>query len=502
MRRFKTLTKRTRDLLAGGEQAHVEFKTEVPSSIAEQAAAGANYVALNPEVEVHTILLGVAEERLENGVTRGKPVGCLDDSSRVEDLDQLRLRVEQKIRDAVVPPPHVTISEEMTGTSTPILVVEVRPASPPHRVGPKYVVRGTAGVQALTQHDALAIFRAARTQAWIDEVGASTPLMNALQALQSGYEDIAFRVSDAFLGDRGDGDELRDLERHLEESDRWKSRAALEVQEALDEVRNELYALDDVKDRVGELADAALLTPEQVRWKLRESRERLWLQLNHHAGLDPAFEKEVAVVVRLVHDYLSVEPRVDQYAENHAELGGYSILFPEHSEIPAHRELSCSFVSAVLARASGVPSRFSPDWIHQGVKARADIAEEVSSMIKHPTRTRTWRPRKPLAREVAIIEVNSEGASALALDPRAVRVSANLSVWETSEGEFRLAWKDGVQTVPVIYQPRWGRDSRRRPGKSTTVVSKQFRLAAENVGGVVHLLDGSGQVLGGHHASP
>jgi predicted HTH transcriptional regulator len=146
-RRFKTLRVGTQHLLEQGEQLNIEFKSEVPSNIANQAAAGANLVALDPSLEVYTILIGVEEEEMRNGARRGRVVGCRDADGNPLNLDQLRLQISQMIRDRVIPPPQLAIYEENTGTPRPILVLEIRPNEPPHRVADKYQVRGVGGLQ-------------------------------------------------------------------------------------------------------------------------------------------------------------------------------------------------------------------------------------------------------------------------------------------------------------------------------------------------------------------
>jgi hypothetical protein len=499
--RFQSLRRKTKGLLEGGEQPHVEFKRTVPSSIANQAAAGANFVALNPSVDVHTILLGVEEETLPNGTTRGRAVGCLEPGGRVQDLDQLRLQVEQKIRDAVVPPPQVTIFEEKVASMTPILVVEIRPTDPPHRVADRYQVRGAAGIQALTQHDAQLLFRNKRTQAWIDELESSNPLLAVLQTLQRNYEDLAYRVSDAALA--FEGESVDDLERLLSDVDRSIDAVherLSTLQSDVDTVRSELDTLSDpIASIEGRTDELVTLSPERIWHELRDRREMRWLRVNHHAALGDYADEDLALIELMVREHFGAEPDVSDYAANLAELQGFALDFSADEEKRSHLEVVAGFVSAAIARAQGVPGRFSADWIAEGIASRRDLDSMVENVAQGRRRRRA--PAKPIEREIGILDISTEGAQALADHRRATTASDSAAIiWRTDQGAIMAARSVDGRTVPLMYRPTWGSDLARRGKPRTRQLGTEFRNTVEAFAGRLTRIEGPGLILGGRAA--
>ena len=488
IRRFRSLRRRTRDLLAGGEQSHVEYKTSVPSTIANQAAAGANLVALNPSIEVYTILLGVEEQMLPNGATRGRVVGCLTTGGPIQDLDRLRLQVEQKIRDAVVPPPRVTITEENVGSPTPILVVEIRPSDPPHRVGDRYQVRGVAGLQPLTQHDAELIFRNKRTGAWIDELENSNPLLAALSSLQESYADLAFRVSDTATT-------------YEDESPFEAVHAVIErLNEIQDDIGNVQSDIDRLVDSVSDIDartdELVSLSAEGLWHELRKRREMYWHQVNHYAAFGDYADEDLTLIERMIHEHFGAEPAVAEYPANLAESHGYDLTFPVESQSRAHLEVLARFVSAGIARAQGVPGRFSTDWIAQGIASRTEL-QFIRDEVTDGSPVRRRRPRKPVQREIGILQLSPEGAQALA-DHRLASTSRDSAaiIWRTDQGAITAARRPKGWTMPIMYRPTWGSDAARRRSPRTGAVGTEFRKVVNGFGGRLMLIDGPGAVLG------
>ena len=165
-RRSDSLRDSTLELLQAGEQPHIEFKSGVVvGAVAKQVAAGANFVAFQPAVAVHTILYGVSEEDVNGtGATTGSIVGLNSERDSPADLDALQLQIEQAIHAKVRPQPEITIYQENVA-ATPILVVEVRPTSAPHIIDERWLIRGVGGVRAMTQAEALQIFKNQRLAA-------------------------------------------------------------------------------------------------------------------------------------------------------------------------------------------------------------------------------------------------------------------------------------------------------------------------------------------------
>lgn len=474
-------------MLAAGEQAHVEFKSRVPSSIAQQAAAGANYVALNPAVDVHTILIGVEEEALANGARRGRAVGCRDEAGQPEDLDQLRLKIEQKIRDSVVPPPNIKIFEEGTATPAPILVVEVRPTDPPHRVGDRYQIRGTAGLTPLTQHDALQLFRNQRTRAWIDELEPGNPLVTVLTALQSGYEDLAFQLSD--LSHSREAGEGRD----------WIGEALDGAMREFSDIRTTLERIEEssshAEHRSGEILAHLDHSAEKVWYDLRNRRETRWLGLQRRVA-DSGYPKDYLRTITLfVRQHLSEEPALTDYARNLAELHGYDLTFRIEvgGDLDDGAEAVAEFVSAAVCRAEGVPRRFSPDWITEGAEMQRRMSDPSRWLS---TGRKQRKPRTAFPREIAILTLSDEGKQALADHAWAVTAPADLAIrWETDQGVLRCGRTTAGQTVAAIYQPRWGVEGVRPDLPRTSNLFAQITRLIRQYEGAVLPIEGAGKIF-------
>lgn len=107
---FRNITAATRSLLEGQEGRSVDFKLDPRAVEAEDIVAFANAGG-------GTILAGVAEDRSENGMQRGRVEGCdIDDTTR-----QTVLGKASSCRPAV----DVHIQAENTSSSRPILRIDI-----------------------------------------------------------------------------------------------------------------------------------------------------------------------------------------------------------------------------------------------------------------------------------------------------------------------------------------------------------------------------------------
>ncbi|MBC9822743.1 hypothetical protein [Terrabacter sp. MAHUQ-38] len=491
-RRFKSVRASTRALLASGEQLNIEFKSEVPKNIANHAAAGANLVALDPNVDVYTVLVGVTEELTSNGTTRGLITGCVAKDGTPEDLDALRLRIEQMIRDSVVPPPQVRIFEENTSTTKPILVIEVTPTNPPHRVAEKYQVRGSAGLTALTQHDALSIFRSERTKAWIDELESSAPLLNVLQALHEELRDLSFRVSDVALGEEGlDQDDLQSGITTLEEA---LSSVEHGVHDAIRDVKEELSFLQsDVTDMANEPAPE---TAESVWWAVRQQREMTWLRLNTRAAFDGLSPSQADAIERVVREHLATEPDLTDFAGNLAELQAYRGLVS--AELPDDLVPACRLVEAAIARAESVPRQFSADWIEEGLADRAAWKlklEKIQAATANSLRPPRLR-KGSYAREVGVMQLDPDGVKAIASHEFATTThDSAATLWRSDEGALKFAAPATGSSVPVVYQGTWGSDTARLGRPKTSAMARALRKIFAQHGHSSVLFEGPGRVV-------
>eukprot|EP01155_Anaeramoeba_flamelloides_P029288 Anaeramoba_flamelloidesa849851_7.p2 GENE.a849851_7~~a849851_7.p2 ORF type:complete len:129 (+),score=22.96 a849851_7:54-440(+) len=110
-REYRRLSRRTKYLLSLPEGLNVDFKREV------QAVKSSDLVAFANTPQGGTLLIGIDEYTSDNGVQRGRVVGCDVD-------DKARLTLVNKST-GCIPNVEVQIFTENLAASTPILRVEI-----------------------------------------------------------------------------------------------------------------------------------------------------------------------------------------------------------------------------------------------------------------------------------------------------------------------------------------------------------------------------------------
>ncbi|TDW31302.1 helix-turn-helix domain-containing protein [Cryobacterium psychrophilum] len=367
-RRSDELRSSTRALLAAGEQPHIEFKSiVVKSAIAKQVASGANYVAFQPAAEVHTIIFGVAEEdNAATGVTVGSIVGLFSEAGGPADLDSLQLQIEQTIHSNVRPQPKIAIYQENVSTA-PILVLEVRPTSAPHVVDERWLMRGVGGVRAMSQAEALQIFKRQRLSAWIDEFGDSDPLKRALAGIQHSIDDLRLAQFPTEPSDAVGG----------------------LVNASVDTVSDSLQSIDF---KVGEVMDALVEVNQRVLEPTGTARdvtaEQAWAtvtdsrQLRMHTIYLCASSlgaQRVALLDGLFCEFLGATAEYSAFAQNLAESAVYRMIRRAGEGLSKELNAAADLISAALWRRNGMPPQFGFDWLDE-VRRTEDLLSEAQGL--------------------------------------------------------------------------------------------------------------------------
>jgi DNA-binding ferritin-like protein len=125
--RFQRVSPTAKRILALGETGRYEFKRDIESVTPKLLAALANQVALNPDLALAYLLVGVDEiEDRETGLVYGKPYGL------PKGLDKAVARIQDVASRTRPIPVDVSIVEEAVSEATPFVRVEIRPTMPPH----------------------------------------------------------------------------------------------------------------------------------------------------------------------------------------------------------------------------------------------------------------------------------------------------------------------------------------------------------------------------------
>lgn len=433
-RRSESLRPSTLDLLRAGEQPHIEFKSEVVvGAVAKQVAAGANFVAFQPAAEVHTIVYGISEEDLgDSGVSTGAIVGLFSDGGGPADLDSLQLQVEQAVHSKVRPQPNISFYQENVAT-TPILVVEVRPTSAPHIVDERWPMRGVGGVRAMTQAEALQIFKNQRLAAWIDEFAESDPLKRALAAILGSIDDLRFSSysgADGFEG--SSAARLQALEGSLGEID-------ARVGEAID-------VMEDARKQATFAAEnTSTESAEEAWWSVMNTR--MMRMHTVHSFASQIGAARMHLVDSLVSDHLGETAQFTAYAENLAESAAYRS--PRRAGLELRSELAAvsDLISASLWRRNGLPPRFGFDWLDE-VKNTRDLLDEMGTPLKDTNWVRGVEIEVGLLDlpNVSVQRVVEASRGSLSLNERIVSC-------RTGTGVYRLAVPISGSTWAAVFAP-------------------------------------------------
>ena len=205
MKKFKTLRKSTKELLASGENQRVDYK-ETSKLDSDDLVSFAN------SEDGGTVLLGVVERADKHGRMYGEPIG-------LPLTDKIAQSIESKAH-SCIPPVNVEISEENTSKLS-LIRVDVPPSKhKPHCTGSgTYKIRRNASNQALVPELLLEMllnresakfyknFKHATESIMVEfselknsltmSLGAmATELWNTQESLHSGLENITLTVDE------------------------------------------------------------------------------------------------------------------------------------------------------------------------------------------------------------------------------------------------------------------------------------------------------------------
>ncbi len=260
--RYSGVSKVARQILGTqGESGRFEFKANSKAVEVPVLVAAANWVALEPDRDHVTLLVGVAEVLdEETGLTTGRPVRMSG-----ADLSTHVRRIQSVAATTRPVPVDVRIIEEGTKTSVPFLRVEVRPTFPPHFDGAgRRVTRYGASTRPLEDEELLDIYldrEAQKFEARFQSTAQRT--IDAVDAISHGLDGMAFT-----------------LERLPGLIDGAESAASMAGYEAEDTQRK----IDDVANRLDQLelrlAERLNRTPDYLFFRLRYVRRRVWRCFN------------------------------------------------------------------------------------------------------------------------------------------------------------------------------------------------------------------------------
>lgn len=184
-REFKTVTKRTRQILQGSEGHDVEFKESISGVKSDDLVAFAN------SAEGGTILIGIRETTTADGHQRGMIIGCdVGDKAKLTLLNRAA---------TCVPPVELELFVENLG-DTPFFRVEIPSGrhKPYCTGGGTYKIRGNARTNTLTPSRLLNLFMESESQRFLQRFTAATQQlehdMDVMQAKLSLIETQVERV--------------------------------------------------------------------------------------------------------------------------------------------------------------------------------------------------------------------------------------------------------------------------------------------------------------------
>jgi hypothetical protein len=435
-RRLKTVRTSTKELLAAGEQPHIEFKSKVViNSVAKQAAAGANYIAHQPAAKVYTIIFGVAEKDSKvAGVKIGSIVGLLDDTGAALDLDGLQLQIGQAIHDRIIPPPTVVMYQENVAT-TPILVVEVRPTTAPHVVDERWLIRGVGGIQPMKQDQALQIFKNQRLSAWIEEFEGSDPLKRALRAIQGSIEDFRWAQMTEGYGS-AESPDFAPIEAGIRNVGDIVQSLDHRIGDVLDGIDGLQTQTEDISRSFGEIP------AEDAWWAIMRARQMRMITL--HSFVSKIGIERTKLIDELFDDYLGDTAEVSSYPENIAEAAAYRTLRRAGSETSLEVSAASDLVSASLWRINGMPPVFGIGWVDEA----RDSTDLLSDERMRSKRVRDVEP------EIGLLYLPGI-AKELVHSRLGSRMEANQRILSTptKSGVYRVGVPMTGAVWPIVFAP-------------------------------------------------
>jgi DNA-binding ferritin-like protein len=186
--RFRKVSPAAKRILALGESGRYEFKRDIDAVTPKLLAALANRVALDPDLEVAHLLVGVDEvEDKETGLVYGNPYGL------PKGLDKAVARIQDVASRTRPIPVDVFTVEEAVSEPRPFVRVEIRPTMPPHfdDEGRRQTRMGRS-TRALTDDELLRVYLDREAGSFAARFRqTTTELQSAVGAVGSQVDQIA-----------------------------------------------------------------------------------------------------------------------------------------------------------------------------------------------------------------------------------------------------------------------------------------------------------------------
>lgn len=348
--RFTAVSAAARRLLAAeGESGRFEFKRTSDAVKPDVLVAAANWVALSPDLEEVTILVGVAEVTDPvTALTTGAVAGLKGPlAGHIE-------RVNNQAKNTFPVPVEVTVIEEAVGTARPFLRVKVRPTAAPHFDGSgRRVTRYGASTRRLEDQELLDLYldrEAERFRARFHSIA---------EGLEERLESMA----------RMAGAAVEAAERLPGLIDNAESAASMAGSEAEDSKRSVEDLTRDVDLLRSELLTRLDRSPTEVVRQLRYERQRVWAAFCIDRVQRPS--KAAEKVAARLKDALQEPFDIENAIGNQIELEAWRRAFDE-GNAPAPAAWWKRTLEEVQREATtaGLPVEL-PDWT-------TDIAEMLA----------------------------------------------------------------------------------------------------------------------------
>lgn len=348
--RYTAVSAAARRLLAAeGESGRFEFKRTSEAVKPDVLVAAANWVALSPDLEQVTILVGVAEVTdPATALTTGTVTGLKGPlAGHIE-------RVNNQAKNTFPVPVELTVIEEGVGTARPFLRVQVRPTAAPHFDGSgRRVTRYGASTRRLEDQELLDLYldrEAERFRARFQSIA---------EGLEGRLESMA----------RMTGAAVEAAERLPGLIDNAESAASMAGSEAEDSKRSVEDLTRDVELLRRDLFSRLDRSPIEVVLQLRYERQRLWAAFCIDRVQRPSRAAE-RLAARLK-DALQEPIDIDNAIGNRGELEAWRRAFDEENA-PAPAAWWQRTLEQVQREtaAAGLPAEL-PDWT-------ADIADMLA----------------------------------------------------------------------------------------------------------------------------
>lgn len=261
--RYQQISAAAARLLATeGESGRFEFKRSSEAVKPDVLVAAANWVALDPERDSVTLLVGVDEvQDPATGLVTGHVRGLTGQLSTHVD------RIQQYVRNTDPVPVDVRIIEEAVSTAKPFLRLEIKPTFAPHYDGAgRRVTRQGASTRPLTDEELLNLYLDREGEQFEQRFRRSADLL--IGFIDSVSEDVSE------LANRLEGGVEERLNAVLQSS--WSAARDAEDSKSLaEDILEGLHINEEILPRID---SSIALSAESLFFRLEERRQSVWFQ--------------------------------------------------------------------------------------------------------------------------------------------------------------------------------------------------------------------------------